>query len=313
MIPDLDVITPGESMALLVAAQPGPLETITQFERRLAGAETNVAIGLARLGLKVAWVSRVGADSFGRYVRGAVAAEGVDCRHVTEDPARSTGFMLKGRRDDGGDPAIDYYRRHSAASALSPADLGETVLLRARHLHATGILPALSPTTLALTGQAMRRMREAGRTVSFDPNLRPRLWPGAQVMVDTLNHLASLADWVLPGLAEGRQLTGCERPADIAAFYLQRGVRGVFIKLGEEGAVVFTADAGQHLPGVTVPHVVDTVGAGDGFAVGVISALLEGRSPEAAAVRGNWIGARQVQVVGDCEGLPRRDELPPGL
>lgn len=313
MTPDLDVITPGESMALLVASTDGPLAEVVHFERRLAGAETNVAIGLARLGLRVAWVSRVGTDAFGRYVKAAVAAEGVDCHAVAEDPGRSTGLMLKGRRGDGGDPAIDYYRRHSAASALSAADLDPGLLLRARHLHVTGILPALSPSTLALTEQAMRCMREAGRTVSFDPNLRPRLWPSRDVMAQTLNRLAALADWVLPGEAEARALTGLERTADLAAFYLDRGARVVFVKQGERGAAVHTAEAAWQLAGHPVPRVVDTVGAGDAFAVGVISAMLEGRSPPEAAARGNWIGARQVQVVGDYEGMPRRGELPAGL
>ena len=93
----LDVLSIGETMALLVAQEPGPLESVQSFSKRIAGADTNVAIGLARLGFRVGWVSRLGADSFGRFVRKAVEAEGVDTSQVEVDPQRSTGFMLKSR------------------------------------------------------------------------------------------------------------------------------------------------------------------------------------------------------------------------
>src|SRR5438445_3383032 len=94
---DLDVITFGEALLLLVADQPGPLEGVERFHRRSAGAETNVAIGLARLGLKVGWASRLGADSMARYLLATMRAEGIECSHVACDATQSTGFMLKGR------------------------------------------------------------------------------------------------------------------------------------------------------------------------------------------------------------------------
>ena len=128
----LDVLTLGETMALLVAQEPGPLEQVQTFSKRLAGADSNVAIGLARLGFKVGWVSRLGADSFGRYVRQAIEAEGVDTSQVAVDPNRSTGFMLKSCSLDGSDPAIEYYRRNSAASQLGMANLPSAYALRAR-------------------------------------------------------------------------------------------------------------------------------------------------------------------------------------
>ena len=139
----LDVVTLGESMALLAATEPGPLAEATQFTRLLAGAETNVATGLSRLGLRVGWLSRLGQDAFGDFVLQAVQREGIDTSHVSRDASRSTGFMLKGRTLDGSDPPIDYYRRGSAASALSLADFDEAWFTGARHLHATGISPAL--------------------------------------------------------------------------------------------------------------------------------------------------------------------------
>ena len=309
----LDVVTLGESMALLVATEPGPLAEVTQFTRLLAGAETNVATGLSRLGLRVGWLSRLGQDAFGDFVLQAVQREGIDTSHVSRDASRSTGFMLKGRTLDGSDPPIDYYRRGSAASALSLADFDEAWFTGARHLHATGISPALSPSCAELVEHALRRMRAAGRSISFDPNLRPRLWPSPEAMRSQLNQLAALADWVLPGLAEGQLLTGRQDPADVARFYLDQGVKAVVIKLGAQGAYVAGEGFEGVVPGVPVARVVDTVGAGDGFAAGFISARLEGRSAAEAAARGNWIGAQAIQVAGDMDGLPLRSALPAGL
>jgi sugar/nucleoside kinase (ribokinase family) len=310
----LDALVIGETMALLIADQPGPLAQVEHFTKRLAGADTNVAIGLARLGFRVGWISRLGADSFGTYVRAAVQAEGVDVSQVVTDPERRTGLMLKARAAEGQDPAIEYHRRGSAASELNRAHASADYVLSARHHHATGILPALSPACAELVEHTMQTLRGAGRSVSFDPNLRPRLWPDAATMRATLNRLARHADWVLPGLEEGRLLTGCDTPQDIAAFYLDRGAQAVVVKLGEQGAYVRTAE-GESLsvPGVAVARVVDTVGAGDGFAVGIVSARLEGLGWPHALVRANWIAAQAIQVIGDMDGLPHREALPAGL
>lgn len=159
----------------------------------------------------------------------------------------------------------------------------------------------------------MKQARTHGASISFDPNLRPSLWPNENAMRTTLNELASRADWVLPGLAEGRLLTGCESPEAIADFYLARGAKAVIIKLGPEGSYYRGNISGSLesylVPGRPVAEVVDTVGAGDGFAVGVISALLDGLTPQQALNRGNLVGAQAVQVVGDMEGLPSRQQL----
>jgi sugar/nucleoside kinase (ribokinase family) len=309
----LDVITFGETMVCFAAHEVGPLEQAQTFTKIVAGAESNVAVGLARLGLKVAWLSRLGDDSFGRHIRSALDAEGVDGRSITIDPAQRTGFMLKSRAPEGADPVVEYHRRGSAASLLSLADFDEARFLAARHLHVTGIMPALSASCAALVEHAMRFMRAAGRTVSFDPNLRPRLWPSREAMAAHLNRLAGLADWVLPGLAEGQALTGLQTPEAIADFYLARGAKAVVVKLGAEGSMWRTAEGGGRAPGIRVERVVDTVGAGDAFAAGLISARLEGRDWPAALARANWVGAQAIQVVGDMDGLPRREQLPAGL
>jgi sugar/nucleoside kinase (ribokinase family) len=306
----LDVVTLGEAMALFVAETPGPLEGVTRFTKRTAGAETNVAIGLARLGLRVGWQSRLGDDSMGRFLLHAIAGEGVDCSRVTRHAGERSGFMFKGRVDDGSDPPIEYHRAGSAASRLGADDVDAAWIADARHLHVSGVFAAVSPATLAATRQAMAAARAAGRTIGFDPNLRPSLWPSTEAMRETINALAAQADWVLPGIEEGRLLTGREHAPEIARFYRERGARRVVVKLGAEGAWFDDADEGHgQVSSHPVTQVVDTVGAGDGFMVGVTSALLAGKPLSQAARRGAWIGARCVQVRGDTEGLPTRAQL----
>jgi 2-dehydro-3-deoxygluconokinase len=306
----IDVITYGEAMTMFVAAETGELAKVGHFTKRVAGADLNVAIGLSRLGFNVGWMSRVGDDSFGRYVFDVLAAEGIDAQRVSIDPRYPTGFQLKGKCDDGSDPAIEYFRKGSAASHLSIDDFDADYVLGARHLHLTGVAPAISATSRELAFHMAREMRAAGKTISFDPNLRPTLWPSREAMAESLNALAALADWVLPGVAEGLTLTGYSKPEDIAAFYLDQGSKGVIVKLGAHGAYFRTADGDAGIvEGVPVANVVDTVGAGDGFAVGVVSALLEGRAMRQAVARGNRIGALAIQVIGDSEGLPTRAAL----
>ncbi|MDH0745047.1 sugar kinase [Pseudomonas sp. GD03842] len=305
---DIDILSFGETMTMLVAEQAGDLAAVRHFEKRIAGADSNVAIGLSRLGFKVAWLSRVGNDSMGRFVTDSLSKEGVDCRHVTVDPSHPTGFQFKSLELEGADPVVEYFRRGSAASHLSIHDIVPD-LLKARHLHATGIPAALSDTCRDLSHTLMSQMRDAGRSVSFDPNLRPSLWPSQATMIREVNRLASLAHWVMPGLAEGEVLTGFDTPGDIAQFYLDLGVEAVIIKLGAKGAYYRTQLNEAFIPGVPVATVIDTVGAGDGFAVGVISALLENLDFAQATARGNWIGSQAVQSRGDMEGLPTQAAL----
>jgi len=305
-----DVALFGEAMLLLVADRPGPLENAEAFHKRTAGAETNVAIGLSRLGLKVGWASRLGTDSMARALLATMKGEGIDCSHVICDPTQRTGFQFKGRVTDGSDPPVEYHRKGSAASQMGPADIDEAWLRSARHLHATGVFAAISETSLQAALKTMDVMRAAGRTISFDTNLRPTLWSSTETMRHWINELASRADWVLPGIEEGLLLTGHSEPEAVARFYRERGAKLVVVKLGAEGAYYDSDVAGTgRVDGFPVKEVIDTVGAGDGFAAGVVSALLEGRSVPEAVRRGAWIGARAVQVLGDTEGLPTRAEL----
>jgi len=305
----LDVLTVGEAMALFVADAPGPLSSVEKFTRTSAGAELNVAVGLSRLGLKVAYVSRVGQDLFGQFLINTLQTEGIDHQHVQVDAQHPTGFMLKSCELTGDDPKIEYFRKGSAASYMGLQDCPVNVFAQVRQLHVTGISVALSDSVRELVLHMVAQARVCGVQVSFDPNLRPRLWPSQAVMVQCLNAVAAQSDLVMPGLSEGQLLTGQHTPQDIAAYYLDHGAQQVVIKLGPQGAYFATHTAQGLVPGFQVERVVDTVGAGDGFAVGVISALLDGQSLAEAALRGNAVGARVVQFRGDCEGLPNRTQL----
>jgi len=306
----LDVITIGEAMAMFVATEPGELAEADAFIKRIAGAELNVATGLARLGLNVSWVSRVGSDSFGRFVLSSLKKENINSESVTVDARYPTGFQLKSRAENGTDPIVEYFRKGSAASHLSCDDFDAATFTRARHLHLSGVAAALSASAYDLLDHAASTMKAQGKTISFDPNLRPVLWKSEAEMIEKLNRLAFQADWVLPGLKEAAILTGQSTPEAMADFYLERGVKAVVIKTGADGAWFKTAAGEQGaVAAVRVDNVVDTVGAGDGFAVGVISALLEEKTFPQAVARGNKIGSLAIQVPGDSEGLPTRAQL----
>ena len=316
-----DVATIGEALVLFAAQQRGPLSQVREFSKHTAGAETNVAIGLARMGMRVMWISRLGQDAGGMWIsrlgqdaggtflREAFEAEGIDCTHAPLIVGQRTGFMFKTRTDDGSDPQIEYHRHGSAASQLTPDAIEASVLLQARHLHVSGVFAALNDATYAVVENAMPLRRKARKAVSFDTKLRPSLWPNTEKMRQAIQELALQADWVLPGLAEGRLLTGYEHASEIAQFYLAAGVRHVVVKCGSAGAYFASAELSSQaamgwVPAVPVKTVVDTVGAGDAFAAGLISALLTGRNLQQAVERGNWMGAQAVQSRGDSDGLP---------
>ena len=302
------VLLIGEPMALLIADTVGPLEEVESFTRKLAGAEVNVCIGLTRLGHEATYITRLGQDPFGNYTKSTLEKEGISTDFITFDEDYKTGMMLKGKVLDG-DPHVAYYRKNSAASKITPEQIDAIDLTGFDLVHLTGILPALSLECRLATKRLMERAKEAGISISFDPNLRPTLWENKEAMVETLNDLAKLADIVLPGIEEGRILMGSEDPEEISNFYQALGAKQVVVKVGPEGAYARDGKESTMIPGFKVKTVVDTVGAGDGFATGVISGLIEKLPLTEAVLRGNAIGSIQVQHPSDNEGLPTKPEL----
>ncbi|HWR08079.1 sugar kinase [Sporomusa sp.] len=306
------IITLGESMVMMVADQSDSLQFVTSYSRKIAGAESNVAIGLARLGHDVGWISAIGDDPFGTYIRNTIRGEGVDTSRVQILPEYPTGMLIK-ERNEIGDPKVFYYRRGSAASHITPDMVDESYLADTKILHVTGIFPALSENCLETLFKAIAIAKKQGALITFDPNIRLKLWTREQARA-TLLQLASLSDLIMPGRKEAELLIGTGDWEQVKEYFHNAGNRYIVMKDGPEGAFYSHREDAKvveegYAKGFPVRRVVDTVGAGDGFAVGVLSALLEGVSLKQSVVRGNAIGSLAVTVQGDVEGYPTRRQL----
>lgn len=302
------IILVGEPMGLLIAQEEGALDSVTGYSLAVAGAEFNVAVGLSRLGQKATYLTKLGQDPFGKRIVQVLSDNKIGTEFITYSKEQTTGFMLKGRTSVG-DPEIFYYRKGSAASTLSKEDVDQIDFSSYSYLHMTGILPALSESTREASSYLMEKAREHGLLICFDPNLRPQLWNDQEKMIQVINELASKADVVFPGVAEGKILMGSDDPKKINEFFIKNGAKTVVTKCGGSGAFVTSGEKEFMSPGFDVDKVIDTVGAGDGFAAGTINGLMEGLSIEEAVQMGNAVGAIQVTSRGDNEGLPTTEEL----
>ncbi|HZK84215.1 MAG TPA: sugar kinase [Desulfosporosinus sp.] len=305
----LDVVTIGETMALFIPTSVGPMRYAGQFEKSIGGAESNVAIGLSRLGHQCGWISRLGQDEFGLYIRNFIRGEGVDTSQVHFDEKNSTAVFFK-ERQMMQEPKISYYRKNSAASEMSPDDLNEEYIAKANYLHVTGITPALSPSCKEMIYEAIRMAKKHGVTVVFDPNIRLKLWSNEEAR-ETLMAIARESDIVLPGLEEGFILTGEIKPDAIANQLIDNGAKLVVVKLGAEGAYYANQTETGLVPGFPVEHVVDPIGAGDAFAAGLLSGLLREFPLREAVKLANQVGAYALTVAGDVEGLPFWSQVDP--
>jgi 2-dehydro-3-deoxygluconokinase len=302
-----DVVTFGEAMALFRAEPGEPLRTARRFVRSIAGAESNLAIGLARLGRTAGWFGRVGDDPLGLSILDTLRGEGVDISRAIVDERAPTGVLV---RDTHGERRVDvvYARSGSAGSRLSPADLDPAYLQSARMLHVTGITPALSPSAREATSEAMRIAASAGAAVSMDPNIRRRLWPDLDTARLTLLPLIERSDIVLLGHTEASVLTGQDKPASAAQWLASRGVGVVAVRLGADGAIGLHEGTTYHGPPLAV-QAADPIGAGDAFNAGFIDAWLRGAGLPECVDEGNLAAGLSVQVHGDIEGLPYQREL----
>jgi 2-dehydro-3-deoxygluconokinase len=306
----IDLVTLGESMLLLVAEQVGPLREATTFRRHVAGAESNVAIGLRRLGHSAGWISRVGDDDFGRAVLLRIRGEDVDTSRVVVDPTAPTGVFFRERYATLDRPIeVVYYRRGSAASRLSPGDLDAEYLTRAHWLHLTGITPALSASCREAAFAAAEIARAGGVRVVLDPNYRSKLWSSADEARRVLCDLARRCDVVIAGADEAELLTG-EADAEVAARRLaEQGPSIVVVKLGAEGAAALTDEQVVRMPARRLERVVDPVGAGDAFAAGLLAAWLRGLPMPDALALANRCGAYAMTAPGDMEALPLWEDV----
>jgi 2-dehydro-3-deoxygluconokinase len=302
-----DLLTFGETMAVLRSESPGPLQHNDTLRLSCAGAESTVAIGLARLGHHALWVGRTGDDELGELVRSSMRGAAVEvCGPI--DVQRPTGLLLRSART-ARLARVHYYRRGAAGSALTLDDLKEPLARSPRIVHATGITPALGPDPRSATLEALSVARDSGAVVSYDVNYRARLNTIAEAaeitraILDNVDILFCGED-ELPVLA-----TALGTPAATAdALLAEQHHFELVIKSGSRGASAVANGSTVSAPAIDVP-VVDVVGAGDAFVAGYLSAHLDGRPLEERLHRALLLGAFSVSAQGDWEGLPTRAEL----
>jgi 2-dehydro-3-deoxygluconokinase len=307
-------------MAALGSPAPGPLRHAPHLDLSIAGAESNVAIGVRRLGHPAAWIGRVGADEFGTMVLERLRAEQVDVTGARIDPGAPTGLLIKEQRTPDV-TRVQYYRAGSAGSRLCPDDLtaatspaANRLIADAAVLHVTGITPLLSPSAAAAVRHAVAQAATAGVPVSLDVNHRSALGSADQLRAALLPLLPQV-DHLFAGEEELLLLAGTDDEEEAVA-RLRAAVPALVVKRGARGAGLHTADGPLHQRAVPV-RAVDPVGAGDAFVAGYLAGLLDG-SPAPERLRLACLtGAFAVSVPSDWSGLPTRDELhlltaPPG-
>jgi len=290
-----DLVAFGETM---IALAPPPGEIVRRTGYFLvdhAGAESNTCVGLARLGLRVAWVSRLGADAAGERILDSLSGEGIDTQWVGRDPARPTGMMLK---EPG--TGVRYYRSGSAASAMGPDALLGVPVAEARAVLVTGVTALIGAAphaaALALLGSA-RGLR------IVDPNLRTGLW-GSGRRAELVRPLIDRCDLLLTGMSELEELLGDLNSAKAAAERAQlRGPREVVVRSAASVGVL-TADGWQELE-IRRDDAVDPIGAGDAFNAGYIAVRLRGGPVDEALRAGVRCGAAVTSSPSDTAGFPR--------
>jgi 2-dehydro-3-deoxygluconokinase len=299
------VVTLGETMGLFTASSIGSLTHADQFRLGIGGAESNVAIGLARLGTPSTWIGRVGADEVGDLILRELRAEGVAVR-ATSDATAQTAVMVKNRRT-AHHTRVLYYRSASAGSRLSPEDIDAELIADADVVHITGITPALSASAASAVSHAIDIAESAGVPVSFDVNHRTALWSAGKAS-EVYRSLAARATIVFAGLDEAAMVSDGSSAAELAAGIAALGASEVVIKLGREGC--FALIEGQTFTVPAIPVVaIDTVGAGDAFVAGYLAERCAGAVPMARLTTGVQAGAFACLGLGDWESLPTRSDL----
>ncbi len=305
-----ELITFGETMALMMPTSAKGIEYSSQMNTSFGGAESNVAIGLARLGHKVGWFGRLGKDPLGAHIIKRLRGEGIDVSRAERTDEAPTGLML--REQVAGKTSVYYYRRGSAASRMRPEHLDETYLASSKALHLTGITAALSESCRLTLQESIRLAKLAGVRVCFDPNLRLKLWSIEEARPVLLG-FAEQADVFMPGLDELKLLFDTADEDEALKRAETLGPKVQVVKGGRNETLYLDGGVWRAVPFVRVEHVVDTVGAGDAFCAGFYSGMLKGLELEQSVKLGNYMGAMIIQIEGDWEGLPTAEQVDAAL
>ncbi len=306
--PAFDLITLGEGMAQLSAQTTGPLRHVPGYEAHAAGSELNVAIGAARLGLRVGWISRVGADGFGDLLLAAARAELVDTSQVVRGEDEPTGVFFVQRGYSDGQSSSIYYRAGSAGSLLSAADVDPDYVARAAIFHTSGISLAASPELNAAALAATAAAAAAGARRSFDVNFRAKLW-SADDARPVLERALAGSEIAFCSLADARavwEVPDAEAALELVASF---GPAHVVVSCGAEGAIMAGPDGALVRSAAFPTQVVDPTGAGDAFCAAVLTGLSRDWPAETTLQRACLVGSMVCGVVGDNEGIPSLHDL----
>lgn len=296
-----DVLTLGETMLCLSPPHGARLVQSASFDAWLAGSESNVAAALCVLGKSVTWVSRLPDNPLGRRVEAGLRGGGIDVSGVVwASPHERVGIFYYEAGAAPRPATVVYDRAGSAASFLSPAGLPEALFAAHRHLHVSGITPALSPSCAETVADALRRAKAHSMTASFDVNYRAKLWAPAQA-AQALAPLMAQADVLLCSRADAALVFGLSGDAEAQARGLQErfGCPQVVVTAGASGAVGCAGGECVSVPAVPVPVTVERLGSGDAFAAGCLAGFLEGQGMEASLRLGAAAGALKRTVPGD--------------
>ncbi|MFZ5816609.1 MAG: sugar kinase [Bacillota bacterium] len=269
------------------------------------GDTSNFAVAAARQGAKVGYLTRVGADAFGDEFLKLWQAEGIATDLVVRDPAAPTGIYFITHTAKG--HQFTYYRKGSAASRIRPEELPEEALANLRLLHVSGISQGISESSCDAVLRAIEVARGHGALISYDPNLRLKLWPLPRARA-VIHATAEQADIFLPSLEDAQQLTGQTDPDRIIDRYLALGIRLIALKLGREGVLVATPTTRERVAGYRVATV-DATGAGDTFDGAFVTQLLRGAPPAEAARYANAAAALSTTGYGAVAPIPTREQV----
>jgi len=300
----LDLVSLGEAMVEFNQTSPNQ----PQYLQGFGGDTSNATIAAARAGARTAYLTRIGADSFGRALLQLWGQEGVNTTGVTTAGASHTGIYFVTHGSQGHE--FSYLRADSAASRMTPQWLAGTpteLILASRYLHLSGISLAISAGACDTAFEAMETARESGTLVSFDSNLRLKLWPLARARACIVQAVA-MCDIFLPSMEDMLVMSGLSEPADIVEWSHDHGASTVVLKLGSEGALV---SDGQQLEHVPARHVTvrDATGAGDCFCGNLLARLAKGDDVFRAAFYANTAAALSVQGFGAVTPLPRSSSV----
>ena len=303
----LDVITIGDALITMNPQTNGPLRFVNTFERKVGGAELNVVIGCSRLGLKTGWISRLGKDEFGRYITSYARGEGIDTSQVELVNGFPTSVYFKEIINEERINSY-YYRHNSPTNVFKVEDIDEEYVKNSKVLHISGVFPAINDTNKDIVLQLVKLAKKNNVIVTFDPNIRLKLW-SAETAKAVLQSFLPFVDVLITGEEEAELLLGSADIDKLVELGSNYGITHIVLKRGEKGAIGYKGGVIIDAAPVISTKIVDTIGAGDGFAAGYIYSLINDWSLEKSLGFANAVACYVIGVPGDNEGLPYLEDV----